>query len=244
MSKNIILHQYPRAGKIPNFSPFCIKVETYLRMMALDYKMVFSSPRKAPLGKLPFIEYADEIIADSSSILTRLENKSETPLDEHLNEEQRAELLCVQRMLEEHFYWIGAYSRFCSTVGWPVWSAALKKRMPPLVGTFILARMKANFVKQLNNQGIGRHDEATIFKMGIADLEALNVKLQNRKWYFNNKPSTLDIIIYSFLGATLANFWACPLKNYILAQPNLLQYFQQIQKVCFPELGDVQFNRK
>lgn len=52
----IILHQFARTWGIPNLSQFCVKVETYLRMVKLPYEIVETLPLKGPRGKLPFIE--------------------------------------------------------------------------------------------------------------------------------------------------------------------------------------------
>lgn len=239
MNKTITLHQFPRVGKFPNLSPFCMKLETYLRMTHREYQTInLLNPRKSAVrGKLPFITYGNEVIGDSSLIIERLEADSEAPLDQHLNAEQRAEKICIQRMLEDHLYWIIVYGRWCSTAGWPVWSGGMKKRLPPFIGTVILNRIKAQVVKQLVAQGIGRFDESTIFNFGLTDLQALNTKLGNRTWYFNDQPSVIDAIIYAFLGSCISAIWPSPLKDYVLAQPNLMQYYNHIQDHYFPELG-------
>ena len=50
----ITLHQFPPAWGLPNASPFCMKVETYLRMCNLPYTTVnVLNPAKGPKGKLP-----------------------------------------------------------------------------------------------------------------------------------------------------------------------------------------------
>ena len=35
----ITLHQPPRAWGMPNVSPFCVKLETYLRMTGVEYQV-------------------------------------------------------------------------------------------------------------------------------------------------------------------------------------------------------------
>ena len=49
----IELYQFPRAFGLPNPIPFCMKVETYLKLTGLPYEVKDTDPRKAPLGKLP-----------------------------------------------------------------------------------------------------------------------------------------------------------------------------------------------
>ena len=53
----IKLFQFPRMFGIPNVSPFCCKLETWLRIAKVPYEVVDTpDPRKGPKGKLPFIE--------------------------------------------------------------------------------------------------------------------------------------------------------------------------------------------
>jgi len=47
----ITLHQYPGCWELPSLSPFCIKVETYLKMTGIPYKVVVENdPRHGPTG--------------------------------------------------------------------------------------------------------------------------------------------------------------------------------------------------
>jgi glutathione S-transferase len=69
----IKLFQFPRMFGIPNVSPFCCKLETWLRIAKVPYEVVDTpDPRKGPKGKLPFIEDGGVRIADSSLIVDYL----------------------------------------------------------------------------------------------------------------------------------------------------------------------------
>ena len=62
----INLHQSPAAFGISNPSPFCMKVETYLRMIGEPFEIKSADPRKAPKGKLPFIKDGGIVVSDLS----------------------------------------------------------------------------------------------------------------------------------------------------------------------------------
>ena len=69
----IKLFQFPRLFGIPNVSPFCCKLETWMRIARIPYEVVSTpDPRKGPKGKLPFIEDAGVRIADTSLIVDHL----------------------------------------------------------------------------------------------------------------------------------------------------------------------------
>src|SRR5215467_2268822 len=69
----IKLYQFNPAWGLPNPSPFCMKVETYLRMVGLPYEVVNGAmPFKAPKKKLPYIEDGAQVVADSGFIVDYL----------------------------------------------------------------------------------------------------------------------------------------------------------------------------
>ena len=68
----IKLYQYLPAFGLPNASPFCMKLETYLRMAGLPFEAPVVSLRelgRAPKGKMPYIEDGVRIPADSTFIM-------------------------------------------------------------------------------------------------------------------------------------------------------------------------------
>ena len=87
----IKLYQFPRMFSIPNLSPFCCKLETWLRIAGVAYEVVDTpDPRKGPKGKLPFIEDDGVRIADSSLVIEHLMKSRAVDPDAHLSPSQRA----------------------------------------------------------------------------------------------------------------------------------------------------------
>src|SRR5499433_3905894 len=106
----IKLFHFPRMFGIPNLSPFCCKLETWLRIAQIPYEVVDTpDPRKGPKGKLPFVEDAGVQIADTSLIVDYLAKTRGVDLDRHLALSQRAIGLLVQRTLEEHYAFVILY---------------------------------------------------------------------------------------------------------------------------------------
>ena len=78
----IRLYQFPPIWGLPSVSPFCMKVEIYLRMADLAYEVVpTANPRRAPKGKLPYIDDDGKLIADSGLIVDYLEAKYGAKID-------------------------------------------------------------------------------------------------------------------------------------------------------------------
>lgn len=75
-ASRIKLFVFPRMFAIPNLSPFCCKLETWLRVAKIPYVVVETGdPRTAPRRKLPYIEDEGVRIADSSLIVDHLSRK-------------------------------------------------------------------------------------------------------------------------------------------------------------------------
>jgi glutathione S-transferase len=74
------LYQFSPRWNIPNTSPFCLKLETYLRMAQIPYTNKYvNDPRKSPKGKLPYILDDGKKIADSNLIIDYLQLKHNSP---------------------------------------------------------------------------------------------------------------------------------------------------------------------
>ena len=93
----IKLYQYVPAWGIPNLSPFCVKVETYLIMAGLPYEVVDAIPLQGPKGKLPFIEDNGKRIGDSRFIIEYLKQNYGDRVDGHLTPPERAVSNAMQR---------------------------------------------------------------------------------------------------------------------------------------------------
>src|SRR5262249_1932474 len=99
----IRLHQYPPMFGIPNPSPFCMKLETWLRMTNTPFEVVrVVDPRKGPKGKVPWIDDRGKTVADSAFIIEHLRKTHGDPLDAKLDAGQRATSLALRRLIEEH----------------------------------------------------------------------------------------------------------------------------------------------
>src|SRR5689334_21420766 len=92
----IKLFVFPRMFAIPNLSPFCCKLETWLRIAQIPYEVVETrDPRTAPRRKLPYIEDDGVRIPDSEVVIEHLARRRSIDPDAHLSPAQRATALLV-----------------------------------------------------------------------------------------------------------------------------------------------------
>jgi glutathione S-transferase len=114
----ISLHAFAPLWGLADLSPFVTKVDVYLRLAKLPYKLVpFSMEAfsEAPKGKLPYIVDGKEKIADSSFIVDYLKRKYGDSLDVKLNPVEHAIGHAMKRMIEENLYWVIITERWRDT---------------------------------------------------------------------------------------------------------------------------------
>lgn len=230
----IKLYQFPPAWNVANPSPFCLKLETYLRMANLPYdKISVMNPTRGPKGKLPCVSIDGKKIGDSNFIIEVLEEKYKITLDNHLNAQQKAFALTLKRMLEEHLYFIIVYSRWLDSEFWPItretFFSKLKMPLNFLLPNLVQKKMR----RMLQQQGIGRHSRDEIYHLGLTDLEALSALLAPREYCLGNNPSSIDACAYAFLANIMYPPIASPLQEYALSQPHFQSYCERMQKRYF-----------
>lgn len=233
----IKLFQFNRHWGMPNVSPFGMKLETYLRMAKLPYECVFTNdPRRAPKGKLPYIDDDGKVIADTGLIIHYLKNKFGDTVDAHLTAEQRAIALAFQRLCEEHLYWVIYYNRWVDPNGWHVLSALIFRGMPRWKVSLISRIMKRKTRDQLYQQGMGRHTAQEVYQLGLEDLRALSVQLEKGPYFFGAEPCSIDACVFSFLSSIWYPPIASPLKEAMQQMPHLVAYCDGMKQRYFSDL--------
>jgi glutathione S-transferase len=196
----IKLHQFPPVfGR--NVSPFTLKLETWLRLAGLPYEVVPTrNPGRGPKGKLPFIvDDAGTVVADSSLIIEHLVRTRGIDLDRDLSRAQRAQALALQRLFEDHFYFVAVWSRWIDPDGWRAFGPALFGSVPVPLRWPLAAFVRRQVRNSLHAQGLGRHSQAELYAMGRADLEAIAVVLGDQPFFLGARPTTIDAIAFGFL---------------------------------------------
>ncbi|MEZ0369071.1 MAG: glutathione S-transferase family protein [Candidatus Sericytochromatia bacterium] len=226
----ITLYQPPPAWGLPNASPFCMKLETYLRMAGIPFQVNSqASPLKAPGGKVPYIETDGRLMGDSGLIIDYLEARQQEPLDRHLSPAQKALALAIRRMLEEHLYFGAVYSRWAEAENWQKVRATYFGSFPPLLRQLVPILAHKKVLGSLKGQGLGRHSPEDLYLLCRQDIVALAELLGNGPYALGEQPSTLDACVYAFVANLLWVPLEGPLKVEAGRHPNLESYCQRIK---------------
>ncbi|MGR9105659.1 MAG: glutathione S-transferase family protein [Gammaproteobacteria bacterium] len=232
----ITLFKFHPAFGLTDPSPFCVKVETFLRMVAAEYRTVsLSNPRKGPKGKLPFITDDAQTIADSTFILKYLNETYRYPIDANLKPEQHAVGLALTRMLEEHLYWVIVYERWFDPVNWARVRSLFFGAMPPVVRSIVPLIARASVKRALYGQGLGRHQAEEIQTLALDDIRAVSDLLGSKTFILGETYTSYDASVFAFLSSILYCTLDTPSKKILLDFDNLKQYCDRIREAIYPE---------
>ncbi|HZZ61243.1 MAG TPA: glutathione S-transferase N-terminal domain-containing protein [Roseiarcus sp.] len=104
----ITLYGFGPAMGLPEISPFVTKAHILLQMAGLPYETHtrFGGFLKAPKGKLPYIRDDGAVISDSTFIRFHIEKTYGFDFDRGMSPAERATAWALERMFEEHLYWL------------------------------------------------------------------------------------------------------------------------------------------
>ncbi len=232
----IKLYQFASDWRLPNLSPFCMKIETYLRMCRIPYEIVIcNNPRKAPKGKLPYITDNEITVADSSLIIAYLKQKYGDILDHHLTPKEQGLALAIQRMLEESLYWVLVYSRWIDEPNWQKVKRTYFKSLSPLFRPIVAHLAHRTVKQQLYYHGMGRHRQEEIYQIGQQTIDAIAHILGEQHYLLGDTPSSIDAACYAFLANIIISPLANPVQQYAQAIPELVAYCQRMQQRFYPQ---------
>ncbi|XP_044148470.1 failed axon connections homolog [Bufo gargarizans] len=235
----IILHQFSRPNNgVPSLSPFCLKMETYLRMADLPYQNYFDG-KLSPQGKMPWIEYNHTRVSGTEFIIDFLEEKLGINLNKNLNPHERAVSRAVTKMVEEHFYWTLAYCQWVDNLHETQKMISIPGPLSDLL-KWILCHLTKGIVKrEMYGQGIGRFSEEEIYRLMEKDMRSLAGLLGDKKYLMGPKFSTLDATVFGHLAQAM---WTLPgtrperlIKGELI---NLAMYCERIRRKFWPEWHD------
>ena len=233
----IKLYQFSPAFGLPNASPFCMKVEVYLRMAGLPYECPHGADfRKSPKGKLPYIMDSGaggKVVADSTFIIDYLKATYGDKLDAHLSPAQRALGVLIQRTFEESLYWTVVHCRWIEEAGFAKVDEAVFGRMKFPLRQIIPMLGRRGLRKQLHAQGTGRHSRDEIFAIGCRDISALAEILGDKAFFLGDEPSSIDASAYAFLANLLWVPVDLPIRAHAQTFANLETYCQRMKARYF-----------
>ncbi len=230
----LIVHQLGGAWGLPSVSPFCLKLETYLRIVDIPFRTVIdATPFAGPKGKAPWIEHEGKKIGDSGFIIEYLEHRFGCDPNHALTASERAVAYAMRRLIEENLYWTMVYDRWIVDRNWQTFRGVVLGKVPAAVRWLIAPIARRGVRRQLMGHGLGLHSQDEIHAIGQKDISAIADFLGDKPFLMGDVVSEIDAISYSFLSNIMNVPLDSPLKNHGLKQQNLVEYIARLQHRYF-----------
>ncbi|HEX2528735.1 MAG TPA: glutathione S-transferase family protein [Geminicoccus sp.] len=224
----VILVQFPPVwGR--NFSPFTLKLETWLRLARVPYTVRFQrNPSFSPKGKLPYIIDRGRRVGDSGLIIEHLKRSRLIDPDAWLNARQLAESLTLQRTFEDHLYHALVYARWVDPEGWLSMTKVVSATFPAPFDRVVGPLLRRKITSRLREQGHARHSAREIYAMAREDLAAASIMLGSRRFFMGEQTSTIDAVAFGFLSNILLVPMETELRRIADDFPNLRRFCEQM----------------
>ena len=262
--KKLVLYTFPPVPNSYSFTPFGLKVESFLRINKIPYEIVYTSA----FGKNATIPYArifdgDEVDlhsekfeekSDSNEIIRFLLESPEfdtSPCEENLTSEQKAISHSCLRMLEEHTTQTAFYYRYFFHMLEFCEATQLKDRafmteeskLGRLIFYFFKKGVKYGTGQKAKYRGFTRYRSPEIvWTMACEDLQALEdlfvSTTTNGEHYFfgRSHPSALDCAVFGHLSQLLYITIDFPQQVYLKENcPGLLRFMEHFKRSQFPD---------
>ncbi|XP_041361352.1 failed axon connections homolog [Gigantopelta aegis] len=214
----VMVHQFGKGSRGPSISPFVIKLETYLRMANIQYKPVYDR-QMSTKGKIPWIEYNEDKIADSQLSIEYLNTKFDINLNSNLDSMELAIGRAFSKMAEENLYWYLVLQRSTYDKHNTIFREVG-------LNSFIIKILRWKASKASYYHGIGRHTETETTSIMEKDVKAISDFLGRKKFFMGDAPSEVDCVMFGQLSQFV---WQMPGSQ---GEKCITEKYKNIEEYC------------
>ncbi|MBL0021212.1 MAG: glutathione S-transferase family protein [Sphingomonadales bacterium] len=227
----IIAYHLPGAWGLPSVSPFCLKLDAWLRIAGIEHESITATtPVGGPKGKAPWIEHDGRKIGDSTFIILHLKETLGIDPDAHLTPAQKGVALAIQRLVDENLYWAMVNDRWNTPENWPILKSTVLGGIPAPVRAVMAPIARRGVLKQLKGHGMGCHSAEEIAAIGKRDIDALAALLGDQDWFFGDRSTETDAVVYGQLANIYWVGFNSPMKAVIGGNANLVAFLERFQQ--------------
>jgi glutathione S-transferase len=231
----ITLYTFGPYFGLPDGSPFVMKAMLLLKIAGLDYREDRGGYGKAPKGKLPYIDDDGEKIADSAFIRLHIEKKYGFDFDAGLTEEQKAIGYLIEKLCEDHIYWLAVIDRWLNDDNFKKGPSHFFDAAPaplrPLIGFMVRRKIRASVM----GQGLGRHSAEERRELGRRAVQSASVLLADKAFMLGDTPNGVDATLGAFVVGGLCPLFESSLREEAASLPNIVAYGRRIMERYFPD---------
>lgn len=220
---------------LPDASPFVTKAMLLLKLAGLSYVEDRSGFRRAPKGKLPYIDDDGVIVADSTFIRFHIEKKYGFDFDAGLSPAQKATAWAVEKMCEEHLYQALIAARWSDEANFAKGAAHFFDAAPAPIRGLLRSLIRRKVMKALVARGFGRYTPAEIATLAICDIDALAALIGDKPFLMGENPCGADASVFAMVAHFLPPLFETPIRTAAEGHANLVAYRDRIMQRYFPD---------
>lgn len=231
----ITLYTFGPAFGLPDASPFVMKAELLLKLAGLPYRTVPGNLRRAPKGKLPYLDDMGRIVADSTMIRWHIEKTYHVDFDAGLSEAERGVAWAVEKLMEDNLYWAVARVRWLDDANFERGPAQFFQRVPAPVRGIVTTLVKRRVRQMLWAQGLGRHSDEEAAAMAIHGVKAIANILGDKPYLLGDAPCGADATLFAFSASLLSPVFETPIRTAASGHANLVAYLARMRARFYPD---------
>lgn len=231
----ITLYTFGPAFGLPDASPFVMKTELLLKLAGLPYRAAPGNLRRAPKGKLPYLDDMGRIVADSTMIRWHIEKTYHVNFDEGLTDAERGVAWAVEKLMEDNLYWAVARVRWLDDANFDRGPALFFRRVPAPVRGLVTRLVKRRVRQMLWAQGLGRHSDEDAAAIAIHGVAAIADILGDKPYLMGDRPCGADATLFAFASSLLSPVFETPIRTAAASHANLLAYLARMRAQFYPD---------
>ncbi|MBP0620413.1 glutathione S-transferase C-terminal domain-containing protein [Cupriavidus consociatus] len=230
----ITLYTFGPAFGLPDASPFVTKAEMLLKLAGLPYHARPGSLRRAPKGKLPYLDDMGRIVADSTMIRWHIEKTYHIDFDAGLSPAERGIAWAAEKLMEDHLYWAVARVRWLDQANFDKGPAQFFRGVPAPVRGLAERLVRYKVRKTLWGQGLGRHSEEELVALASKGVASIADILGDKRYLMGDKPCGADATLFAFAGSLLCPTFDTPIRTAAEGHANLVAYMDRMRAEFYP----------
>jgi glutathione S-transferase len=231
------LYGFGPAFGVPSPSPFVLKCDMQMQMLAVPFERAIADLESVPKHKAPYVEDEGRIIEDSTFIRFHFEQKQGLDLDDGLTLAERGAAWGLERMLEDRLAMIMVHERWLEDVNFERGPRQFFMRVPESAREAVCKDVRDQLRTMMVRHGVGRHSRTERMLLAARDISAVAAVLGEKAYLFGDKPSAVDAAAFGVLSSCAASLFDTPLTGLVREHANLLSYLDRMEVRYFANVS-------
>ncbi|KAM3722095.1 Metaxin-1 [Dirofilaria immitis] len=241
------LHIWPSDFGLPSIDSRCLQFMACAKFCAAPISVIpCCSPWKSHNGEYPlFVDHCSltEKIFDFDKFADMLRKSGqEVVLDSELSMSEKNEFEAYASLMHRNFYpaelqllWLDPFNYSAITQHW------YSKQLPFGYNLYYLEKRRRR--AQAYVSACGR-EKAQIILDAVNTINFLEDRLDNKKYFYGDKPSSIDALIFGYLAPILKlPLPSDRLQQHIMSCPNIVRFIESIISIYLP-LSETQIRQQ